>query len=392
MAVAISGAGCICAAGMTLETALASMLAGKRQPQPPVAFATGHAEPFPVFEITEPLPISGYEGELLRSTWLAINAAQQAMTDAGLQAADLAGLRVGVCIGTTVGSSMNNEEFYRDYRAGADPDMAPISRYLRSNPAAAVAEYFKLDGPCQVVVNACSSGTDAIGIGAGWIRAGLCDLVLAGGADELCRTTYNGFASLMITANEPCRPFGANRKGLNLGEGAGMLILESRRSWQQRQKQPRGYLLGYGSATDAYHLTAPHPDGTGLRRALQESMQMAGISSEEIAFINAHGTGTQDNDRVESKVLAGMFPQQPFTSTKFYTGHALGAAGAIEAALSLACLEQGRLPGNPGDPDPELSSHSVAELTELSRGYALSASLAFGGNNAAVVLGLEVPE
>lgn len=392
-AVAISGAGCLCAAGMTLSDALQSMLQGERNPQPPVAFKTSHPEGFPVFEICDPLPAPGTDDELLRTTRLALSAAIEALTDAGLEADDLRGMKVGVCVGTTVGSAMNNEEFYRDFRNGEDPSMAPIERYLRSNPAAAVARHFHLDGPCQVVVNACSSGTDAIGLGAAWIRAGLCDIALVGGADELCRTTYNGFSSLMITANEPCKPFDANRKGLNLGEGAGMLVLESDRSLAKRQKKQRGFVLGYGSATDAYHLTAPHPDGAGLRRAVAEALTLGKVTAGELAFINAHGTGTPDNDRVESRVIADLFPQVPFVSTKCYTGHTLGAAGAIEAALSLACLEQGQIPANAGfsQQDPELPRCPVSEVTSFSGRFALSESLAFGGNNAAVLLGLEVP-
>lgn len=392
-AVAISGAGCLCAAGMNLTDAFNAMLRGQRNPQPPVAFSSSHPEPFPVFEIRDPLPAPGTDAELLRTTRLALSAALEALADAGLEGDDLRGLKVGVCIGTTVGSAMNNEEFYRDFRNGEDPSLAPIERYLRSNPAAALARHYRLDGPCQVVVNACSSGTDALGLGAGWIRAGLCDIALVGGADELCRTTYNGFSSLMITAPEPCRPFDAQRKGLNLGEGAGILVLENAKSLLRREKKARGFVLGYGSATDAYHLTAPHPDGVGLRRAVKEAMSMAGVSAEELAFINAHGTGTPDNDRVESRVLADLFPNIPFVSTKCYTGHTLGAAGAIEAALSLVCLEQGQLPANSGfvAQDPELPTCPVAAVTPLTGRFALSESLAFGGNNAAVLLGLEVP-
>lgn len=392
-AVAISGAGCLCAAGMSLEAALESMLKGERNPQPPVAFSTSHPESFPVFEIREALAAPGSDTELLRTTRLAISATMEALDNAGLTAEDLRGLKVGVCIGTTVGSAMNNEEFYRDFRDGKEPSMAPIERYLRSNPAAAVARHFDLDGPCQVVVNACSSGTDAIGIGAAWIRAGLCDIALVGGADELCRTTYNGFSSLMITGNEACRPFDVRRKGLNLGEGAGMLLLESEASLKQRSKKARGYVLGYGSATDAYHLTAPHPEGVGLKRAVDEALTMAGLDAADMAFINAHGTGTPDNDKVEGKVLNELFPDIPFVSTKCYTGHTLGAAGAIEAALSLACLEREKIPANAGfgEQDPAIPTCPVAETTAIKGRYALSESLAFGGNNAAVVLGLEVP-
>lgn len=390
-AVAITGAGCLCAAGMCLEEAYDSMLRYERNPQPPRSFHSDHTEAYPVFEIYDSLPALDVDDELLRTTRLAISATMEALADAGLNGKELARLRVGVCIGTTVGSAMNNEEFYSEFRNGADPDMAPIDRYLRSNPAAAIARHYQLDGPCQTVVNACSSGTDAIGIGAAWIRSGCCDVVLAGGADELCRVTYNGFASLMIYDALPVKPFDAHRKGLNLGEGAGILILESAELLANRKKTPRGYVLGYGSATDAYHLTAPHPEGIGLRRALSEALYTADVRPEQIAFINAHGTGTPDNDKVESLVISELFPGVPFASTKGYTGHTLGAAGAIEAALTLMCLERQKLPANIGfqTADLQLPIRPVSQVTPINGTIALSESLAFGGNNSAVVIALE---
>ena len=390
-AIAITGAGCLCAAGMNLEQAFAAMLKGERNPQPPKAFCSDHNVPYPVFEVLNPLPASRSGGELLRTSLMAVSAAIEALADAGLSNEELAQLRVGVCIGTTVGSAMNNEEFYAEFRKGTDPDMAPIDRYLRSNPAAAVAKHYQLDGPCQTVVNACSSGTDAIGIGAAWIRSGYCDVVLAGGADELCRVTYNGFASLMINDTLPVKPFDVHRKGLNLGEGAGILVLESTEFMDRRKKTPRGYVIGYGSATDAYHLTAPHPEGSGLHRALSEALQTAAVRPEQIAFINAHGTGTQDNDKVESLVLSDTFPDIPFVSTKGYTGHTLGAAGAIEATLTLMCLEQQKMPANVGfqTADPQLPVQPVSRVTSIKGTVALSESLAFGGNNSAVVIALE---
>lgn len=379
--VAVTGAGCLCAAGATLPACLTALFAGERAPRPPQRFASGHPVVYPVFETTAALP---GDGTLSRTARLALAAAAEALADAGRTPAELAGLRVGVCVGTTVGSAMNNEAFYREFRRQAGPEMAPIERFLRSNPASAVARAWGLDGPCQTVVNACSSGTDAVGIGAGWIRSGLCDLVLAGGADELCRVTYNGFISLMITDDAPVRPFDRRRKGLNLGEGAAMLVLEAD---GVRRRRARAFVAGYGSACDAHHLTAPHPDGEGLKRALSEAFATSGAGAGEIAFVNAHGTGTPDNDRVESRVLAQVLLGVPFLSTKGYTGHTLGAAGAIEAAFTVACLEAGRVPANAGfaEPDPELPATPVRETTAVGGRFALSQSLAFGGNNAVAV-------
>ena len=286
---------------------------------------------------------------------------------------------------------MNNEAFYRQYRLDEEPDMSPITRFLNSNPADVLAREFGTNGPCQTVVNACSSGTDAVGLGALWIQSGLCDIVLAGGADELCHVTYNGFISLMVTDDLPCKPFDKERKGLNLGEGAAVLVLESEESRRARDKQARAFIRGYGASCDAYHLTAPHPQGRGLRRAIEEAIRLSGISAEDIGFINAHGTGTKDNDRVESQVLMDLLPGIPFLSTKGYTGHTLGAAGAIEAAFSVACLEEGRIPKNAGftTPDPELPSFPVDSERPVKGTVALSESLAFGGHNAVLVIGIE---
>ncbi|MDH4100662.1 MAG: beta-ketoacyl-[acyl-carrier-protein] synthase family protein [Nitrospirota bacterium] len=389
--VAVTGAGCICAAGATLPGCVESMFGGSRQPLPPVRFSTGHSVKYPVFEVPEEFfpPELPEDERLSRTSRLAIAATMEALGDAGLDLVQLRSMRVGVCIGTTVGSAMNNEEFYREYRRGGRPDMSPIERFLRSNPAASVARHFGLTGPVQTVVNACASGTDAIGVAASWIRGGLCDIALAGGADELCRVTYNGFISLMISSNEPVRPFDLDRKGLNLGEGAAVMVLETDNVVEGRKRKKRSWVLGYGSSCDAYHLTAPKPDGAGLRQAIREAMDAGGCKPDEIAFVNAHGTGTPDNDRVEGRVIAEILPDIPFLSTKGFTGHTLGAAGAIEAAFTVACLEAGRVPASIGfeTTDPEVSARPVTETTTVNGGVAISQSLAFGGNNAVIVLG-----
>jgi 3-oxoacyl-[acyl-carrier-protein] synthase II len=391
--VAITGIGCLSAAGMSLEGNMASLFSGKRCVAPPVRFSSSHTLSYPVFEIPEDRlsAIVPESRDLSRTCRLGLAAALEAIGDASLEVDQITGLNIGVCIGTTVGSTMNNEEFYRGYRSGAHPHMAPIERFLNGNPASVIAREFGFDGPCQTVVNACSSGTDAIGIGASWIRSGICDVVIAGGADELCRVTYNGFISLMITDDSPCRPFDRERKGLNLGEGAAVMILESESAHRKRKKNARAFVLGYGSACDGYHLTAPSPDGRGLKKAISEAIRESGKSIEDIAFINAHGTATKDNDRTEAMVIREMLPGTPFFSTKGYTGHTLGAAGAIEAAFTIACLEAGKIPANAGFnlSDPELNATPVVENALITKHIALSDSLAFGGHNGVLVLGIE---
>jgi 3-oxoacyl-[acyl-carrier-protein] synthase II len=383
--VAITGLGCICAAGMDLDACLATLFGGTRNPVPPVRFASTHPVPYPVFEV----PDFAERPDISRTSALALHAAREAIADARLDKGSLVGLRVGVCVGTTVGCAFSEEAFYRDYRAGGSPEIAPMERIMRSNPAAVIAREFGLTGPCQTVVNACASGTDAVGLAASWIRGGLCDAVITGGADELSRITYNGFISLMITDDSFCKPFDKNRKGLNLGEGAAMLVLEAEEVRRGRRARTRSFLLGYGSACDAYHLTAPKPDGAGLRSAIAEALHDSGVTAGAVAFINAHGTGTPDNDRLESQVLSELMPEVPFLSTKGYTGHTLGAAGAIEAVFTAACLELGKIPANAGfaTADPELAGTPVRQETEVTGAVALSESLAFGGNNAVLVIG-----
>jgi 3-oxoacyl-[acyl-carrier-protein] synthase-1/3-oxoacyl-[acyl-carrier-protein] synthase II len=320
---------------------------------------------------------------------LALQAAREALNQAELEKDFLRTLKAGVCLGTTVGSAMNNEAFYQAFKQGLEPDMSPIHRFLKSNPAACLAREYGLDGPCQTVVNACSSGTDAIGLAASWIESGYCDLVLAGGSDELSHVTYNGFISLMISDDAPCRPFDRERKGLNLGEGAAVMVLESEKTRQGRRKKAKAFILGYGAACDAHHLTAPHPEGNGLKQAIREALQVSGTTAEDLSFINAHGTGTRDNDRVETLVLQEYLAGVPFLSTKGFTGHTLGAAGAIEAVFTAACLETGQIPESAGFivDDPELPCSPVKEATTVKGKAALSQSLAFGGHNAVIVIG-----
>lgn len=387
--VCVSGMGCLCAAGDTLDEAVASMMAGERHAGDPPLFKSSHPHIFPVFAVRS-LVAKTAEDVFLRTSRLALSAAKQAVEQSQWDLNELRQLKVGVCVGTTVGCTMDIESFYDEYRQGHDPEMLAIDCFAESNPAMVIGRHFGFNGPCQTIVNACSSGTDAIGMAAMWIESGLCDVVLAGGADGLCRTTYNGFTSLQINATVLSRPFSVDRCGLNLGEGAAVLVLESDTVRQKRQQvAAQGYVLGYGSGTDGWHLTAPHPDGRGLRQALQEALDRSGVKPDQLAFVNTHGTGTKDNDRVESLVLADVLPTIPFHSTKGYTGHTLGAAGAIEAVFCLAFLQQQQIPASAGftGQDPEFSVSPVVENFPIVGDVALSESLAFGGNNAVLILG-----
>jgi 3-oxoacyl-(acyl-carrier-protein) synthase len=392
--VSISGVGCLCAQGLTLSDCMDSLFSNEIIPKPPTRFAREGLGDYPVFEISSIVFEDRGNTELEEAPSPTVIFACRALTEALSQARippeSYRGKRVGVCLGTSVGAAVNLREFYAAYRTGGSPNTQPVARYLKGNPALAVAKRFGFTGPCQTVVNACSSGADAIGIGASWIREGLCDFVMAGGADELSLITYSGFIRLMITSPEPCQPFDAERKGLNLGEGAAMFILEPSGAPERAGRHTRANFVGYGAASDAHHLTAPRPDGAGLVLAINQALSQAGKDMRDIAFINAHGTGTRDNDVVEARVFNALAPSLPISATKGGTGHTLGAAGAIEAAIVIGCLERGAVPRSHGFRlrDPALPVEPIKETTPLYGQTALSTSLAFGGLNSVLALSL----
>ena len=384
----VTGMGCLCAPGTSVPAAMASLYRGLRRAQKPQNFTTTLDQGYPAFEILEPV---GQNDEMVtRTTQLTLVALQEALRQAKLDLSFLQKKRVGIAIGTSVGCTLNNEPYYRQYKQGLFPDHQAIDIYLHNNPALYISRTFGLTGPAATVANACSSGTDAIGLAKSWLDNDQCDLVIAGGADELSRITYLGFISLLVTSTELCRPFDRDRKGLNLGEGAGILIMEHSSSAGERGASILASVNGFGTFADAYHPTAPHPEGTGLRRAIDQALKQAGLTASQIGFINAHGTSTQNNDEVEGKVIADLFGTDiPVVSTKSYTGHTLGAAGAIEAVFTIRGLTDQKIPATPGfeTPDPQCMVTPAKQNLKVQAEFALSNSLAFGGNNSALILG-----
>ncbi|MFH7319905.1 beta-ketoacyl-[acyl-carrier-protein] synthase family protein [Desulfurivibrio sp. D14AmB] len=401
--IAISGMGCISAAGKNPEEHLRS-LNGQPvacAPVPGETFATSLT--FPVFSApAEPLPAQGpafprltqIAADLSPTARLALRATLQALARSGIEPADLRKKRVGICLGTTVGCAFNDEDYYRAWRQGARPPLDPVRRYLRGNISAILQEILGVSGPCLVVTNACASGTDALGIAGNWLRSGRCELAIAGGADGLSRIACNGFAALQLTDSSPCRPFDQSRQGLNLGEGAAVLLLEKGASAHRAQRRTMGWLRGYGTAADAWHPTAPHPEGRGLQAAIRAALKDAMIQNrEQIALINGHGTATPSNDLAETSALAAIFTadyRPPLVSTKSLTGHTLGAAGAIEAVFTLLALQNETTSGTRRcrQPDPAFPYRPLTEDEQvvLSGRIGLSQSLAFGGGNSCLVL------
>jgi len=384
MNVAITGIVMISAAGGDLTETLDTFQHGIRNGGSVSLFPTILSYPaFEVKKITrEP------RNHEMRTLSLAMCAIEEAMDDADLHD-DIFNLSVGVCLGTTVASQLNDIDFYRKYRSDGQASMNSVDRYLKGNLAEAVGKKIKAKGPSITVVNACSSGADAIGVAMSWLRHGVCDIVFAGGADELNLVPLCGFGALGILSDLLCAPFDRDRKGLNLGEGAGVLVLESEEVALKRDKEPMLYLSGYGSAADAYHLTAPRPDGTGLEASLKRAMAEADIQPSDVCFINAHGTATPDNDKIEGSVLKRIFGSDiKFLSTKGFTGHTLGAAGGLEAAFTAAALREGWIPPSAGflHQDEDILLSPVTTKTPITGHCAISTSLAFGGNNAAIVI------
>lgn len=328
-----------------------------------------------------------------RTVLLTLLAVAEALHRAGLSLGDLQGRRVGVVLGTTVGCTFHNEEYYINWRDGNNPTPEPLLTYLTSNLADTVLDFLGVVGPGLVITNACASGTDAIGIAKSWLENDTCDIAIAGGADELSRVACHGFKSLMLYSGESCTPFDANRQGLNLGEGAGILVMEKQVGAKVRGQEVLGWVRGYGVAGDAYHPTAPHPEGLGLQGAICSALQDSDLLVDDICLINAHGTGTPANDLAETNAISavGFDPGRvTVVSTKGFTGHTLGAAGAVEAVYTLMALNEGRVFGTGGchNVDPRLIFPvlSESESQVLTGKVGMSQSLAFGGSNSALIL------
>ena len=376
----IIGTGIISAIGRDLAENAASLFAdGNPAPKPPTRFKTALKNP--VFEIPDLKAQEDRAGGI--SVQLLEIALDEALASAGLSRAALKGRRVGVAIGTTIACQLNNIPFYETLRTGKLPAAKPFVDYVDGMPAEYIRRALGLEGPAVTVSNACSSGADAIGIAHLWLSQGLCDIAIAGGTDEINKVPYDGFNALGVCSTEPCRPFDAARIGLNLGEAAGVVILS-----KEVSAHSQCAVAGFGKASDAFHITQPAPDGRGLRRAIAQAM--GSLSSCDIAFINAHGTGTLANDAAEAAVFADLFGADVhFMSTKGRTGHTLGAAGAIEAIFTAVMLEMrmaARSWGFENRPDDFAVSPLIENISLDSPQYALSTSLAFGGSNTVLLL------
>lgn len=390
----VTGMGLVTALGAGCEANVTALAQGRSGISHPCILDTALRE-IMVGEVkltdTELALMTGADDTLsrLRNAMLGIVAAREAM-------AGMTPRRAALICGTTVGGMDNTERIFGEVIA--DGAAAAVTSQMALNDCEHTTRLIARDlGDFDIVTTtstACSSAANAIIFGARLIQAGLVDMALVGGVEALTRFHVNGFNSLMILDNERCRPFDTSRAGINLGEGAGFMLIESRCSMEARGVRPIARLAGWGNACDAYHQTASSADGEGAYRAMTGAIADAGISPGDIGYVNAHGTGTPNNDASElaamRRVWGDVMPL--YSSTKAYTGHTTSASGSIEPILSLLALRRGFVPLSAGCVSP--IDTAVAPVTEAtsSRGvrYFLNNSFGFGGNDSTLIFDLDV--
>jgi 3-oxoacyl-[acyl-carrier-protein] synthase-1 len=298
--------------------------------------------------------------------------------------------RVGVFMGTSTAGILQTELAYRE-RDPVSGALPASFEYGSTHNSFSVADYLRrrcgLEGPAVAVSCACASSAKAFGSARRMLEAGLIDAALVGGVDSLCLTTLYGFHSLQLSSPAPCRPFDVARDGISIGEGAALALLERAPDDLDGDSV---LLLGIGESSDSYHMSAPHPEGLGARRAMRAALASAALDPGDIDYINLHGTGTPSNDRSESHAVTSVFgPTTPCSSTKGATGHTLGAAGALEAVISALAVKNGFMPGgvHTSTIDPTLTALYIRDNRRASIMRVMSNSFGFGGTNCSLILG-----
>jgi 3-oxoacyl-[acyl-carrier-protein] synthase II len=327
-----------------------------------------------------------------RCSAFSVAAARMAVEDAGIGDRELAGERTAVVVGTTMGEANVLGELHQAWIHEGNDGVRPakLPRYGTTLLPIHVARAFGASGMVQTLPAACAAGNYAIGFAADQIRAGRADIAITGAVEIIEKLEYCGFVRLSAMSPDLCQPFDKNRKGLILGEGATMLILESEESVVRRGARPLAEVGGYGLACDAHHITRPHPEGEGSISAMRRAIESSGITPDEVDHINAHGTGTAANDQIEAKVIKSVFGDRrvPITSIKSMIGHCMGASSAMEAVACVMTLETGIIPPtiNFETPDPECPLEIVANVASKNNdvGIVLNNALAFGGYDAVV--------
>ena len=333
---------------------------------------------------------SGRNKNISRTALLGIHAAREAILNSGIS--NLKKWRTGLISATTVGGMDRTENFFTDFtKDPAKGKLRDVINHECGRSTELIAEEVGINGFISTINTACSSSVNSIIFGTRLIQQGLLDVVIAGGTDALTKFTINGFNSLMILDKEPCRPFDASRNGLNLGEGAGFLVLVSESVARQEKLNMDCHVSGFANTNDAYHQTASSPEGRGSFAAMQQSLQMSGLKTENIDYINLHGTGTVNNDQSEGTAISRLFVDKlpRLSSTKSFTGHTLGACGGIEAVFSVMAIQQGCVFPNLRFQQamPELNAIIPQTIYEdgLTIKNVMSNSFGFGGNCSSII-------
>ncbi len=394
--VAITGLGTFCSVGKTVEEFAQSLKNGISGIGPITLFDTSKYPCKIGAEISDYQSDDYFEKKKLkkisRTDQFALIASEEAVKASGIDS--YRPEEIGVCLGAGAGGMLEAETYHREILVKGESRPSLIWPFIPSFTTDRVAEHFGFSGPKFTITTACSSSATAIGYGADLIRSGKCRAVLCGGSEALSELTFGGFNSLKATDPSPCKPFDRRRAGMSLGEGAGILVLEDLDEALKRGSQIYAEFLGYGIGGEAYHITAPEPTGMREARIIREAVAEAEITIDEVDYINAHGTGTPLNDKVETLSIKNAFGERaysiPVSSIKSSVGHCLGSAGAIEAVASILCIVHQFIPPTlshqTGDEDCDLD-YVPGRSREMKVRVVLSNSFAFGGNCTTLAFG-----
>lgn len=388
----ITGSGIISSIGNNKEESLSSLLKGESGIGELKYLITEHKE-FPVGEVKmsneEMASILGLSSDavMTRTSLMGMIALKEALEEASLNSEDLG--KIGFISGTTVGGMDQSELYYQDFLSNDSKN-----QYIATHDCGAcsemIADHFGDFAFITTLSTACSSAANALILGANMIKNGEADIVVCGGSECITKFHLNGFNSLMILDTKPCRPFDETRAGLNLGEGAAYVVLESQASAERRKVKPIALLSGYGNSCDAYHQTASSPDGKGIYLAMEEALNMAKVEKANIDYINAHGTGTPNNDLSESIAMKRLFGDKvpPVSSTKSFTGHTTSASGSIEVVICLLAMQNQFFPLNLNwkNQMEEGITPVTDSKAEKAIKHILCNSFGFGGNDSSLIL------
>ena len=394
--VVVTGLGAVTSLGATLAQTWERLLAGACGIRPVSLF---DATPYrtqtaaEVSEIPDGFVTAVEKRRMSRADRMGLAAAREAIAQAGLDLSREDPTRVGVILGGGTSGLLDSEAFYELHLQGRRGRPSRILNHLPDAITDRIAQHFGLEGIKSTITTACSSSANALGYAFDAIRAGLADVIVAGGSDVLARLTYGGFNSLRSVDPDPCRPFDRERRGLSIGEAAGILVFEEYERARRRGAPIAAEFLGYGVTSDAFHMTAPDPTGVAGGRTIRAALASARVNADDVDYVNAHGTATAQNDSAETAAIKNALGERaraiPVSSIKSMIGHCLCASGAIEAVATALTVREGRIPPTihyeNADPACDLD-YVPNQSREAPVRIALSNSFAFGGNSSVVVL------